>query len=389
MSILFAAPWDQRHGGVTHVVASLAKLLEARGHAATFLFPTETGFGIRLGTSKRGFSSIYCRLRDYPPDGASWRARASWYSTVCVTLPQIVRQLRERAIDLINVHYPGDSTALLLDAARRLELPLVVSAHGSDLLHDSGPLRGRGLLRLLGGANSVVVPSQTYQHQVTREYEQVRKTIQHIYNGYDEQEIPSAVTPTRESGAAVTALCIAALIPKKGIDTLLRGMGQSSSARLQLRLIGEGPLRFELESLSAALGLAGRVTFIGSQERAAVLAELASCDFLVMPSRSESFGLATLEAMAFGRPVIASAIGGLRELVDDGETGFLVAPDDPAALAHAIDVVTKDRLLRVRLGEAGRRKAERFTASATADRYELLFKRLIAHSRSRSLLDGS
>src|SRR6267378_1692575 len=158
MNVLLAMPWDQQTGGVTHVAASLARSLQMRGHRALFLFPAENGFRISARSSLRGFPSIYCRLRAFPPERPSWRARLSWYSTILTTLPQLARHGLSRRVDLINVHYPGEEFALLVDLARWLRVPLVVSAHGSDLLPDAGPRRGKGLLRQLESADAVVVP---------------------------------------------------------------------------------------------------------------------------------------------------------------------------------------------------------------------------------------
>jgi glycosyltransferase involved in cell wall biosynthesis len=175
-------------------------------------------------------------------------------------------------------------------------------------------------------------------------------------------------------------------VPKKGIDVLLRalhavGPGDGPS----LRLLGDGPLRRELEDLGAKLGISDQLRFLGEVGRKDVFAELAQCDMLIMPSRheSESFGLATLEAMACGKPVIASAVGGLVELVDDNETGLLVPRDDPEALANAIRRLVKDPALRARLGEAGRLKAQRFTAERTGGNYERLFRQQIEARQRR------
>ena len=377
MNVLLAMPWDQRTGGVTHVATSLARSLETRGHQAQFLFPSESGFRISARTSLRGFPSIYCRLRNFPPEQPPWRARLSWYSTVLTTLPQLVRHGLSRRVDLINIHYPVEGFALLVDLARCLRVPLVVSAHGSELLPDAGSSRGKGLLRQLERADAVVVPSQNYLRSVVDVLPWLRDKIRCIHNGYDEEELSAVGAVPVDSGEPdVTALCIAALIPKKGIDVLLHGLRHSSSDQLKVRLIGEGPLRRELESLSATLGLSQRVAFLGPKSRDGVFAELVRCDLLVMPSRGESFGLAALEAMACAKPVIASAVGGLLELVGDRETGLLVRPDDPTALAGALDLLAGDPALRVSLGSAGRSKAKRFTVRLTADMYEALFTEL-------------
>jgi len=389
MNILLAMPWDQRTGGVTHVAASLARSLQTRGHQALFLFPAENGFRVSVRTSLRGFPSIYCRLRALPPEQPSWRARLSWYSTVLTTLPQLARHGLSRRVDLINVHYPDEGFALLVDLARWLRVPLVVSAHGSDLLPDAGPSRGKGLLRQLESADAVVVPSQNYLRSVVDAFPRLRDKIRCIHNGYDEEEL-SALGAVPVGSRDVTALCIAALIPKKGIDVLLRGLHQCTSGQLKVRLIGEGPLRRELEALSATLGLSDRVCFLGPKDRDGVLDEIVHCDMMVMPSRhpSESFGLAALEAMACAKPVVASAVGGLPELVGDRETGLLVRPEDSAALARALDLLAGDPAMRLSLGVAGRSKAKRFTVRVTADAYEALFTELVAQADNPARLEA-
>jgi glycosyltransferase involved in cell wall biosynthesis len=268
----------------------------------------------------------------------------------------------------------------MVDLARSLRVPLVVSAHGADLLPDAGPNRGTGLLRQLQNAAAVVVPSQSFLGSVVDAFPWLRDKLRCIRNGYDEAELSvTRAIPGPSSRSAVTALCIAALIPKKGIDVLLRGLSECTSSHLKLRLIGEGPLRQELESASVALGLSDRVSFLGPKDRADVLDELARCDLLVMPSRhpSESFGLAVLEAMACAKPVIASAVGGLSELVSDRETGLLVRPEDPTALARALELMVNDPAMRASLGAAGRSKAKRLTVQATGEAYEALFTQLI------------
>jgi glycosyltransferase involved in cell wall biosynthesis len=381
MNCLFAVPWDQSQGGVTHVAVSLAHSLEARGHRVFFLFPGES-WRLRSITSRRGFPALVCRLRGYPAANGGLRSRISWLSTVLTSLPQLARSCRAQRIDLINVHYPVDAFALLDDLAEKLGVPLVVSVHGSDLL--SAENRGHddaGVLRLLADADAVVAPSCTFLGEAEALYPSMRGKSSYIFNGYDPAELPMPSAPVTKVGREINVLCVAAHTPKKGIDVLLPALCRIPGDDLRLRLVGDGPLRVKFEELSERLGLENRVTFVGSLERDELYREMQACDFFVLPSRSESFGLAALEAMACGKAVIASSVGGLRDFIEDGVTGLSVPPNDVSALANAIERVATDADLRRRLGDNARRAALRYTVDATADKYEQLFQSLIERRR--------
>jgi glycosyltransferase involved in cell wall biosynthesis len=182
----------------------------------------------------------------------------------------------------------------------------------------------------------------------------------------------------RELGIADDAACLlvlAALVRRKGIDVLLDAL-----ARLEepppLLVAGDGEERGVLEAQAEKLGLA-RVRFLGRREDKPAL--LAACDALVMPSRKEGLGVAALEAMACARPVIATRVGGLAEAVRHEQTGLLVPPGDPDALAAAIARLLTDADLRRRLGAAGpARVAEGHLAEQMCDAYESVYRRVLA-----------
>jgi len=382
MNCLLAVPWDQSQGGVTHVAVSLARSLEARGHRVIFLFPGDS-WRLRSIMSRRGFPALVCRFRDYPAPNSGLRGRISWLSAVLTSLPQLACFSRAQRIDLINVHYPGGGFALLDDLAGKLDVPLVVSTHGSDLISAEGHgYDSAGLLRLLADADAVVAPSRTFLGDVEALYPSMRGKSSYIFNGYDPTEFPGPGTPVTNAGREINILCVAAQTTKKGIDVLLPALREIPRDDLQLRLVGDGPRRAEFEDLSRRLGLANRVTFVGSLERDGLSREMRACDFFVLPSRSESFGLAALEAMACGKAVIASTVGGLRDLIEDDVTGLSVPPDDVSALAKAIDRLASDADLRRRLGDNARTVARRYTVDATADKYEQLFQSLIERRRA-------
>ena len=153
-------------------------------------------------------------------------------------------------------------------------------------------------------------------------------------------------------GAGPIVLTVARLESQKDHATLIEAVPRVPDARFVL--VGEGGERRALESRARALGVSDRVRFLGLRGDIADL--LAISDVFVLPSLYEGLPLSILEAMAAGKPVVASSIPGIDEVVVDGETGLLVPPRDPAALAASIRLLLTDSDLRVRLGDAGRER---------------------------------
>jgi N-acetyl-alpha-D-glucosaminyl L-malate synthase BshA len=144
----------------------------------------------------------------------------------------------------------------------------------------------------------------------------------------------------------------------------------------RLDLIGDGPERPRGEQLVASLGLRDHVRFLG--ERTDLVALLQQSDLFLLPSDNESFGLAALEAMACGVPVLASEVGGIPEVVVHGETGYLSTVGDVSAMASHAHHLLKDETLRRRMGMEARRVAEtRFRLGPAVDRYEATYRRVL------------
>lgn len=169
---------------------------------------------------------------------------------------------------------------------------------------------------------------------------------------------------------------VAALERRKGHDVLLRAIaGLRGQPPIRCLVCGDGSQRAALERLAQDLGIASCVRFLGEQRQVADV--LAALDVFVMPSRHEGLGVAVLEAMAMGLPVVASAVGGIPEAVDAGHTGLLVPVEDATALGAAIDELARD-LERARgMGVAGRaRVLEKFSMDAMASGYQRLYEGL-------------
>lgn len=173
-------------------------------------------------------------------------------------------------------------------------------------------------------------------------------------------------------------LVAAALVKRKGIDILLSAISTLADEgyTTTLWIAGDGPDRPSLERRSSQLGLDGQVRFLGQRDDVSDLLE--ACDVFVLPSQREGLGVAALEAMAAGRPVVATRVGGLAEAVIHEETGLLVPPEDPAALAESLARSIGDLALRERLGAAGpARITKTYSPPAMVDAYERLYSELI------------
>lgn len=174
-------------------------------------------------------------------------------------------------------------------------------------------------------------------------------------------------------------LTVARLDAQKGHSTLLEAAAQLPGVRFALA--GEGERRATLEAQAAALGIADRVLFLGYRQDVPDL--LASCDLFVLPSLYEGLPLSILEAMAATRPVIGMDVGGTDEAVIHGETGLLVPPSDPRALAAAIRRLLDDRDLACRLAQQGRERLRReFSCERMVERVTGIYNEILRGRRA-------
>jgi len=177
-----------------------------------------------------------------------------------------------------------------------------------------------------------------------------------IYNGVD-LELFSYRSRGNTQNGPITVLAVAHLIPEKGIDHLLRAMASVPSTCARLVVAGDGPEEPHLQRLAEDLGIVAQVQFCGLRDDIATL--LGEADVFVHPATwAEAFGWTIAEAMACGCAVIATQVGGIPELIEDGRSGVLVPPGDPASIGHAIARLAGDASLRLELGRNARRRAE-------------------------------
>jgi glycosyltransferase involved in cell wall biosynthesis len=232
--------------------------------------------------------------------------------------------------DVLHAHWWLPAGLCALPAARKLDIPLVVTIHGSDAhLLRYPPLRSLASY-VLHRASLVATVSQDLQRQVEDIDPRLPTAVLRLPVHADFTVAPMPEDPP------IRLLAAGRLAPEKGFDVLIEAMRivLDHGMDVSLEIVGSGPERRRLAALAAPLG--DKVRLIPALPHANLLRRLDDVHALVAPSRREGLGMVALEAFTRGRPVIASRVGGLAETVEDGVDGFLVAPEDPIALAAAI-----------------------------------------------------
>src|SRR5918993_3448131 len=258
--------------------------------------------------------------------------------------------------DLVHAHLGEDPAvlALALAAARRWDAPLVLTVHLSPrhTLPVSGPRSA--FLHTVGGALETAAVRRaaaviTLTDRLARLVRAGPAGVHVLPSGVPAAAFAPAATP----GEGV--VFVGRLHRQKGVHTLVRAVPLLPPGT-RVTLVGDGPERAAVERLAAGLGVADRVRVTGFLPHAEGLALLAAARVAVLPSAYEELGTALVEAMAAARPVVASRVGGIPELVRDGVDGLLVPPGDPVALAAALTRVLTDPGLAVALGSCGRQR---------------------------------
>jgi len=218
------------------------------------------------------------------------------------------------------------------------------------------------LERKLAGLNRMTIAiSKAVRDYLIRTENYDCKKVTVIYNTVDlrliDSEAPVIISRNQNDFLIGS---VGQLHPSKGYDTLLKSMPQviKEFPSVKLIIIGDGIQREYLERLCSDLGISQRVSFRGRKMPAEVLGFLKNIDLFVLASNWEGFGLALIEAMSSGKPVVATKVGGIPEIVEDGECGFLVPPGDPQALAEKVIYLLRNRDLATEMGKEGRKRVE-------------------------------
>ena len=346
-------------GGIENHVRILAEMQVARGNEVSVLV---TNPGNESGLEVINGVRVY---------------RASRIATVAstplsLTMPFILRRLHP---DISHLHFPypiGEVSQLLFGLA-----PYVVTYH-SDVVKQQTLLRVYNplLRRVLAGAARIMptsaayIPTSPYLAHLADRCTVVPLSVDVEQFQHAEPIFPPAKVPT--------LIFMGRHRHYKGVDTMIRAMPDLPARFL---IAGSGPLRREWEALTQSLNLQDKIEFVGFIPDDDLAGFYASGDIFVLPanSRAEAFGIVSMEAMAAGLPVITTEVGsGTSYVVQDGQTGLVVPPGDPSALAAAAQTLIEDPELLERMGMAGRLRAQsEFTPKKLVDRVMSVYTKVL------------
>ncbi len=373
-------------------------------------YPSYGGSGVvgaelGLELAKRGHSIHFISYA--PPmrlaDGDTSRERIKFHPVDMLTYPlfeyppytdalasKLYEVASEHALDILHVHYaiPHAVSAYLAREMLRSEryLPVVTTLHGTDITLVGRDPSFLPITRFGIEQSDATTAISRYLRDATHETFCTGCSIEVIYNFIDAEYYHRAADQSLKRNLAPNGekiiLHVSTFRPVKRITDCIEVMArirERSNLRARLIMCGDGPERADAEILAGRLGVSDCVEFVGKQPQSQIRDYLSVADLLLLPSLTESFGLSALEAMACEVPVLATRVGGLPEVVEDGECGYLFAVGDVQGMAETAIEILSDESHRERLGRRGREIAvTRFATEKIIPQYEALYESVLA-----------
>jgi N-acetyl-alpha-D-glucosaminyl L-malate synthase BshA len=362
-------------GGSGVVATELGKSLAKLGNEVHFI---TTGHPSRLSGYDERVYLHKVVTGDYP----LFQQYAPYSLSLAVKIREVAEQYR---LDLVHVHYaiPHAASAFLAkEMLKPRRLPTMTTLHGTDItLVGMMPSYYEITRFSIEKSDAVTAVSEFLRRETVREFH-IEHPIEVIHNFVDTglfrfDEQPCAARSRLSPHGERVLMHISNFRKVKNLPVVLQVFDEvRKHVPARLALVGDGPEREATERQAEEMGIADRVDFLGDQESVSDI--LPAADVFLLPSQHESFGLAALEAMACGVPVVGSRIGGLPEVIVHEETGYLCDPTDVPCMTAIVMGLLRDEGLRKSIGRAARARAEReFNRDLIVGRYVDAYRRLV------------
>jgi len=345
-------------GGEQHVLW-LAEALARRGHRA--LIAARPALPLAVRAAAAGIEVVPISPRS---------------ELAALAALQLRREIARRHVQIVHAH-TAHTVALGALATLGSDVPLVVTRHVIFPLRRSAPTRWKyGRARLMIAVSAAVADALERSGVP-------RSRIEVVEGGVDMTHLPSParddVLQTLGVRGGPLVVMVGALTAEKDPTTFLHAIARARRTvpTLQALLVGEGWLRSRLEEERVSLGLAEIVQLTGWRDDADAL--LARADIVALSSRSEGMPVTLMHALALGKPIAATAVGGIPELITDGISGLLSPAGDSTGLGTSIARIACDRMLSEQLSAGARARGETLSMDQVAERTAMLYRRLLAN----------
>ncbi|XRO75105.1 glycosyltransferase family 4 protein [Methanocaldococcus sp. 28A] len=274
--------------------------------------------------------------------------------------------IKKEDIDLIHSHYafPQGCVGALLK--NKFHISHILTLHGSDALILKNSLKGKYFFKYaVKNSDKLICVSKYIKNQL---YENLKNKAVVIYNGIDRELL-------YDEGDYNFGLFVGAFVPQKGVDILIEAI---KDIDFNFKLIGDGMLYKKIENFVIKNNL-NHIELLGKKSFNETASFMRKCSFLVVPSRSEGFGMVAVEAMACSKPVIATKVGGLKEIVINEYNGLLVEKNNPKSLKEKILELINNEDLRKTLGKNGKEFSKKFSWKKCAENVREIYEYITKH----------
>ncbi|MDD3819348.1 MAG: N-acetyl-alpha-D-glucosaminyl L-malate synthase BshA [Actinomycetota bacterium] len=361
------------YGGSGAIATELGIELAKRGHKVHFI---SYDFPFRLNKFYDNIFFHQVEITEYPV------FKYPPYSlSLSVKMAEVVEN---ENLDLLHVHYAIPHAASAYLAKKMLgdnRIKIITTLHGTDITLVGNHQSFYRITKFSIEESDGVTCVSNYLKETTSKVFKINKEMEVIYNFVDTEKYKRAVDiskkiigPADEDDMVITHISNFRSVKK--IDNIVRVFYRvSGEVKSKLILVGDGPELCRIRNMVKGMNLEDKVFFAGVQQD--IVSILSISDLYMLPSESEGFGLSALEALSCEVPVIGTNIGGLKEVIEEGKSGYTFDPDDIDSMSEAAIKILKNKEVRMKMGTEARKRAKLFDSSVIVPQYLDYYERIL------------